>query len=195
MSITDPVLLAPVTRSLPPLQVFQNAAERGPELSADALQGGLAVFGPPPAGKPGVTWIRPSNDATGMFIEALRQSFGPGMGDAIARELALQPAPGQPLMADDVHRAIALGEASRPALAGVDFGTRMQHRATVNAPGFLRAAAAIGLAPDQVDATTRQEIDARMCVRFDQANAAGHSPVSGSTAEKWLQDELLPLTR
>lgn len=198
MSPLHPVLPAHPLRPSPSLEAFQQAAERSAQFPPNADgPANPAQFGPGPGGTPGVTWVQPlaGEDTTGMFIQALGQSFGEEMGHAIARELDLKPAPGHPLSVHDVHRAIEIGETGRPALEGVDFGARMTHSALADGPGFRRAADALGVDPARLDPATRHSIDTRMADRFARAAQAGLAPVPLAQAEEWLQSELIPLTK
>lgn len=138
--------------------------------------------------------MSPLDPATGRFIYALQAAFGVSMAKAIERELALDRVCARPLRAREFRRAVELAEAGRPALAGVDFGTRLRLGAVVNAPGFRQIARDLGLTGSQLTPQARHAVDARMAQRFERARLAGLSPVPEATAEKWLRSDLSLLT-
>jgi hypothetical protein len=189
MSPIDPARRAPSPDIAPPLQAFQEAAQTWPSAGVHDAACAKAQFGPAPLTADGVIWIRDKVETT-----AMEAAFGESMAQAIARELALQPAPERPILASDVHRAVELGETSRHALAGVDFGTRLRLGAVVDGPEFHRIAQDLGVNSSRLTPQVRQAIDARMGDRFEQARLAGQSPVPVAKAEKWLRIDLLPLT-
>lgn len=129
-------------------------------------------------------------DTTAMFVEVLGQAFARGIQQAVVRELQLQPRPGQPLEARLVLQAIAMAEASRQAMQGVDFMTQLQFSAATQTAEFVAACRAAGLEPQAVGAPQRAAIDARMQQRFDEAARQMQIPVAPETARQWLREEL-----
>lgn len=138
--------------------------------------------------------MRPLDPVTGRFLHALQSAYGNSMAKAIAGELALHRVRARPLRGTEFRRAVELGEAGRPALAGVDFGTRLRLSAVVNAPGFRQIVQDLGLTDTQLTPQARHAIDVRMAQRFERARLAGLSPVPEATAEKWLRSDLSLLT-
>ena len=53
--------------------------------------------------------------------------------------------------------------------------------------GFLDACRALDIDPASLSPQRRQEIDAAMQIRFDQAAAQGQSPVTADMAQGWLR--------
>lgn len=132
-------------------------------------------------------------DTTSIFVDALARSFSPGIKDAVVRELGLEPRPGQPLEARVVLQAIAMAEASRQALEGVDFMTRLMVSAVSRSAGFVNACRALGLSADAFSTPQREALDACMQERFAQAAQLGHIPVAPGLAQQWLHAELMAL--
>lgn len=132
-------------------------------------------------------------DTTAIFVHALERAYSPGIRDAVVRELGLAPRPGLPLEARVVLQAMAMAEASRQALEGVDFMTRLMCSAAAQSAGFAEACRTLGLSPEAISAQQRVAIDARMQQRFAQAAHQGQFPVAPELAQQWLQAELLVL--
>ena len=62
-------------------------------------------------------------DSASAFADILGRAYSRDIRDAVARELGLQPSTGQPLERHLILQAIAMAEASRQALLGVDWAT------------------------------------------------------------------------
>jgi len=129
-------------------------------------------------------------DTTAVFVDALGRAFSPGIQDAVVRELALLPRPGQPLESQLVLQAIAMAEASRQAMQGVDFMTQLMFSASANGMEFVGACRAQGLAPETLSAQQRAALDGGMQQRFAQAQQQGQFPVAPELARQWLLAEL-----
>lgn len=132
-------------------------------------------------------------DTTSVFAASLGRAFSAGIQAAVVRELALAPQPGAPLESRLVLQAIAMAEASRQALEGVDFMTRLMFGAATGSGGFQGACRALGLLPEAIDAQQRARVDACMQERFSQAAHQGQMPVAPALAQQWLQAELMAL--
>ncbi len=180
MSPLRPVLPAqPVRHAAPPAQPFSQSAGTSEGSTAQGLAGPAQAL----------------RGTAGMVIQVLQQAFGNTMGEAIARELGLDPASSPPMQAWEVDRALGIGQTARSALQGVDFGSRLVHSARADGPGFRRVSESVGLDPRHIDDSTRREIDARMDAKFNQATAAGQAPVPLTQVREWLQKELIRLTK
>lgn len=140
-----------------------------------------------------VAWVQDDADTTSMFVQALAQGFGTRLSAAVAQELGLEPAPGQPLASRLVQQALDMAQAGRQALAGVDFLTQIEHSAVAGGAAFTRAAEAAGLDPRGLDADTRMLLDRQLQARFDAAAAAGESPVPSRTVSDWVASHLSAL--
>ncbi|AVO50579.1 hypothetical protein C6568_16060 [Melaminivora suipulveris] len=175
----------------PRLEAFQEAAQRGEWLhvSRDGAQWHVKAAGTTPSQR-AVAWIEPDSDTTSAFVAALGQSFSRGIQAAVAHELDLQPAPGRPLSGRTVLQAIDMAQTSRTALQGVDFLTRLQVSAARGSEAFMSACRELGLEPQSVSTQQRQQIDERMLVRFESAQAGNSSPVAEALAREWLAQEL-----
>lgn len=132
-------------------------------------------------------------DTTSLFADSLGRAFSPRIQAAVVRELGLAPRPGQPLESRVVLQAIAMAEASRQALEGVDFMTRLMFSAATRSGGFTGVCEELGLSPETVSAPQRAAIDACMQERFAQAAQQGQMPVDPGLARQWLQAELMAL--
>lgn len=132
-------------------------------------------------------------DATAVFADALGRAFSPGIQAAVVRELGLAPVPGRRLESRVVLQAIAMADASRQALEGVDFMTRLMFSAATQSAGFMGVCQALGVSPETVGAPQRAAIDACMQERFAQAAQQGQMPVAPALAQQWLQAELMAL--
>jgi hypothetical protein len=181
----------------PPLDAFRTGASQGETvrvtvdgeqfkvLGEGRLEGG--------AGARSVSWVQGEVDTTGFFLQALTQSYGGGLSDAIARELGLDPAPGKPLASRSVLQALDMAQTGRGALAGVDFLTQLDLSAGAQGPGFRSMLKELGLEEGRITREQCSELDARMQARFEQAAARGESPVAPGTAREWLRAEIASL--
>ncbi|MFC4297799.1 hypothetical protein ACFO0J_07065 [Castellaniella hirudinis] len=172
----------------PSLDRFE-AATHGAEsiyisVSGQSMQ--VLGTGTTPGGR-SVAWVAPDVDTTRLFTEALAHSYGPGIAQAVARELGLEPSPGKPLSARTVAQALDMAQTSSQALSGVDFVTRLDCSASAQGAGFKAACQTLGLDPSNLDPQRCQDIDQAMQQRFDQAAAQGRSPVAPETAQDWLR--------
>ena len=129
-----------------------------------------------------------------MFVTALRDAYGPGIGAAVARQLSLRPAPGRPLEARDVGRALEAAETSQQAIAGVDYLTLLRHSACADSREFRDAAQELGIDTATLGADLRRKLDDALRRRFEEARAAGAAPLSAETAKALLQNALHLLT-
>lgn len=129
-------------------------------------------------------------DTTAIFVDALGLAFSRGIQQAVVRELGLEPKPGQLLESRLVLQAIAMAEASKQALQGVDFMTQLMFSAAAHSQGFVHACRTLGLSPDRVGLKQRAAIDACMQQRFSQAAQQGEFPVAPERAQQWLDAEL-----
>lgn len=181
--------------ALPPLEAFRQGAEKGEAVQVTidgqdfkvVAQGQMQGAG---SGARSVAWVQGEADSTGMFVQALSQSFGHGLSSAVARELGLDPSPGKPLASRAVMQALDMAAIGQQALAGVDFLTRLEHSANAKGAAFEHVASSIGIDPARLTGDQRAAIDAGMQARFDAASAQGQSPVAHETAAAWLRDEL-----
>lgn len=175
----------------PPLEAFQSAAKEGAwvHVSRDGTQWKVLGSGTTPSQRT-VAWIEPEADSTSAFVGALGQSFSQGIQASVVRELGLSPAPGKPLSSRTVMQAIDMARTSQQSLEGVDFLTQLTLNAVNNASGFQQACQGLGVAPHQLSAAQRDAIDAAMQQRFAIAAEQGQSPVSMTTAQSWLREEI-----
>ncbi len=130
-------------------------------------------------------------DSTGAFADILSRTYSRDIQQAVARELGLQSGNGQPLERHMILQAIAMAEASRKALRGVDFMTQLTFSAAAQAAGFTHACRALKLSPQALSAPQRAAIDACMAQRFIQAARRRQSPVAPWRAQQWLLAELM----
>lgn len=130
-------------------------------------------------------------DSTRAFADILKRTYSRDIQDAVAHELGLQPGSGQPLERDMILRAIAMAEASRKTLCGVDFMTQLMFSAAAQAAGFIHACHALELSPQVLSASQRAAIDACMAKRFIEAARRRESPVAPWRAQQWLLAELI----
>jgi hypothetical protein len=183
----------------PALDAFRQTAQEAPEVRVTLEAGAYKVQAQGQfAGQAGtrqVAWVQGETDTTGMFVQALSQSFGSGLSAAVARELGLEPAPGKPLASRLVTQALDVARAGQQALSGVDFLTLLDHSAVAGGMGFKAAVAALAVDPTALDGPARAGIDARIKDRFEAAAAQGQSPVQPATAALWVQAEVLLLTK
>ena len=158
-------------------------------MSRDGTQWKVLATGTTPSQR-SVAWIEPEADSTSAFVGALGQSFSSGIQASVVRELGLDPAPGKPLSSRTVMQAIDMAQTSRTALQGVDFLTRLQVSAARGSEAFMSACRELELEPQSVSTQQRQQIDERMLVRFESAQAGNSSPVAEALAREWLAQEL-----
>lgn len=191
MTISNHLLPAGAA-AYPSLDSFRESAIKGDALyvSHDGAEWKVLATGTTP-GQRSVAWIEPDADSQSAFVGALGHAFSRGIQAAVVRELALGPAPGQPLASRTVQQAIAMAETSQKAMHGVDFMTQVMCSAVANSSGFAAACQAEGLSPAAINGPQREAIDAAMQQRFDQAVSQGQSPVAPALAQQWLQSELL----
>jgi hypothetical protein len=120
--------------------------------------------------------------------------FSDRLIDAVERALDVPTDPRSPQPPHAAQRTQqALHEAAR-ALAGVDYLTQLELSAVHQGAGFKAVAQGLGLSPSALDPATRDQIDARMGLRFAEAAAHGDAPINRRTAEQWLHHELFILT-
>lgn len=176
---------------LPSLEKFTEAAKAGQDLyvNINGEQRQILGLGSTPAGR-SVAWLAPDVDTTSMFTQALAHTYGPGIASAVARELGLLPNPGKPLSSRRVEAAVDMANTSRHALSGVDFLSRISTSAMGNTSVFQQACRDRNLDPAMITPEQRQRLDQAMQTRFEQAYAAGHSPVPLATASQWLRELL-----
>ncbi|WP_315124632.1 hypothetical protein [Comamonas antarctica] len=141
-------------------------------------------------------WFSGSKDENDMdsncaFADILSRIYSRDIQQAVARELGLQPGNDQPPERHMLLRAIAMAEASRKALRGVDFMTQLMFSAAARSAGFTHACHALGLSPQALSAPQRAAIDACMAQRFIQAARRRESPVAPWRAQQWLLAELM----
>lgn len=137
-----------------------------------------------------VSWVASGADTTGLFIQALGQTYGGRLGQEIASTLGLQPTPGKPLESRLVKQAIDMAATSQGAMDGIDFLTQLAFSAAKGGQAFQRSVAELQLDPRTLDPGKRQWIDEQMADRFNQAQADGQSPISSQTASAWLGEIL-----
>ena len=175
----------------PDLDHFKAATEGADAVYISVSGQSMQVLGTgtTPGGR-SVAWVAPDVDTTRQFTEALEHRFGIGISQTIVRELGLHPSPGTPLSSRTVERAIDMAQTSTLALEGVDFITQLDCSATTRGAGFQFACRTLDLDPAGFTAQQRQDIDAAMLARFQQAAAQGQSPVAPDTAQAWLRELL-----
>jgi len=137
-----------------------------------------------------VAWVEDDADTTGMFVQALSQGFGARVSAAVAKELGLAPASGKALSSRLVHQALEMAQTGQQALAGIDFITRLEHSAVAGGAAFQRAAAVLGIDPNNMGTDDRAMLDRQLNDRFEAALARGETPVSGETAAGWITGHL-----
>jgi len=160
---------------------------RGP--ASPAFPGAVTPFTPPSrVAEPDAPWDLPPPHGTSDPPPAngrhtARPPFSDRLIDAVERALDLPTDPRSPQAPDAAQRTQqALHEAAR-ALAGVDYFTQLELSAVHQGAGFKAVAQALGLSPNALDPATRDQIDARMGLRFDEAAANGDAPIDRRTAE------------
>lgn len=184
----------------PGLEAFERSARQADAVRVVLDGDSFQVLGqgqlPTAQGMRSVAWVQSDQaDTTRMFVDALAQTYGGGISQAVARELGLDPAPGKPLASRLVHQAIDAANTGRQALSGVDFLTQIDHSATAQGGAFRAKLQALGLDTTPLDTATRQAIDQQMREQFEHAARQGQVPVSAATAGQWLEAALLPLTK
>ncbi len=189
MNINPSASLA--SQGSPSLSHFEAAAHDSEAVYISVSGQSMQVLGTgtTPGGR-NVAWVAPDIDTTRLFTEALSHSYGKGITQTIVRELGLEPSPGKPLSSRAVAQALDMAQTSSQALSGVDFATGLDHSASVRGAGFLTACRALSIDPASLSTQRRQEIDAAMQLRFEQASAQGQSPVTAGTAQAWLRELL-----
>ncbi|HLU14385.1 MAG TPA: hypothetical protein VKZ71_00980 [Burkholderiaceae bacterium] len=177
----------PGLHPIPTLHAFKEAAADNGEVYFDGQRLVVMAAGETPQGRK-VEWVAPSGDAASALTQALENAVGPGLANAIARELNLAPAPGKPLSARTIERAAAMAETGLQALEGVDFLTQLRLSARNATPDFARVCLKAGVGGHQLNADMRQRIDDMLGQRFQLAAQGGHVPVPADKAEQWLAD-------
>jgi len=183
---------APVSLpAAPSIDDFAAAMAKGDAVYISVSGQSLQVLGTgvTPSGR-SVAWVAPDVDTTSLFKDALARTYGQGIAIAVARELGLEPSPGKPLSSRVVSLALDMAQTSSQAMSGVDFATRLEFSARAAGQGFASTCRAEGIDPGKIDAAERQRIDDAMQRRFDQAAAAGQTPVAAETARAWLREIL-----
>jgi hypothetical protein len=137
-----------------------------------------------------VLHVQSDVDTTGLFMQAMSDSFGTSLSKTIVDELGLTPSPGKPIGSRNVMLALDMAETSMATLEAVDFMTMLDCSATGGGPNFRSALQQLGLASASVSQTEKVAIDQHMRLRFAQAVAGGESPVAHATAMSWLKTEL-----
>lgn len=121
-----------------------------------------------------VGWVRtgegPPPDALRMFLEQLQASFGSGISASVARELGLEPAPGKPLDARQVTRAIDMASTAQAAYSGINFLSRMAFSAQAPGPQFEALCESAGTRAGDLTAAQREAIDAAFGRAFAAAS-------------------------
>lgn len=169
------------------LQAFHEAAAHQTDVYLDGERLVLLGSGKTPQGRQ-IDWVAPAGDTSGALIRALNDAVGAGLGSAIARELSLTSAPGKPLSARTIERAVNMANEGMHMLEGVDFMTQLRLSAQNGTPDFIRLCTQAGIDPQQLDATTRKDIDDMLAQRFQAAAQTGHVPVSDPESERWLTE-------
>lgn len=167
---------------------------RGPV--SPAFPGAVTPVTPPRAAEPDAPWDLPPPSGASDPPPANGRSMGgvPYAGRLIDAAERTLDRPGRAQAPDSAQRTQqALQEAAR-ALAGVDYLTQLELSAVYRGPGFKAVAQGLGLSPHALDPSTRDQIDARMGLRFAEAAANGGSPVDRQVASQWLHYELFILT-
>lgn len=177
------------------LEAFEQAAHKhdAVRITLDGAHWQVQGVGTMPQSRREVAWVSPDaaqSDTTSAFVQALGQSFSAGISAAVARQLDLQPAPGQALASRTVKLALDMAQTSRQALTGVDFLTRLQFSAAADGPEFRRVCESLALDAGALTAAERERIDAQLDERFAQAQASGASAVESDMAEQWLRQAL-----
>jgi len=174
-----------------PLEAFTRAAEQGGDIYLEVAGDRLRVLasGSTPDGR-SVAWVDSGADATAAFMQALASTYGNPVSRAVEREMGLAPSPGKPLSARAVAQAVEMAQTTHQALQGVDFVTALAVSARSDGVAFRETCAQLGLDPGSLGAERRQAIDRAMHARFEEAAAAGRSPVGMDTARAWLADLL-----
>jgi len=174
-----------------PLDAFTRAAERGGDIYLDAAGDELRVL--PAEAAPDARRAvpaTPGGDASSAFMQALARAYGAPVARAVESQVGLAPAPGKPLPASVVEQAIAMAQAGRQALLGVDFVTALALSARSEGAAFCAACRELGIDPKDLDEARRRDIDQAMRERFQEAAADGRSPVDPAAARGWLDDVL-----
>lgn len=171
-----------------PLDAFRQGAAQAEQVVVQLDGQNFTVLGQgQTASGRSVAWVQGDTDTTRMFLDAMTQSFGGTVSQAIARELGLEPAPGKPLASRLIEQALDMAQTSQQALGGVDFLTLMDHSAQVGSAAFRGACAELGLAPQGVTGPQRHQIDQLVRQQADAAASQGQSPLSPSQVQAWLQ--------
>lgn len=180
---------ASILPSAPALEAYSDAAQKTQAIYINVANTQYQVLGvgETPKGR-SVGWIAPDTDTTFMFTQALSQTFGGGIANAVSNQLGLSSAPGKPLSSRTVLSAINMADNAKNAMLGVDFLSRLSSSSTSNTPAFRQACKDCNIDPASIDMTMRQHIDATMQAKFDTAFLNGTSPVPLEQAGEWLRD-------
>jgi len=189
----------PSAYEAPRLDAFRASAHGADTLHVHLAGGGFHVLGQSAYASGGterrVSWVDdPATDTSGLFLQALADTYGSGISTRIARELGLRPAAGQPLSARTVENALQAAETGQQALAGVDFLTMLEHSTRHGSPVVKQVIQELGIDPARLETRVQQRIDEAMRQRFAEAAAAGQTPVPPELARNWMKLELSVLT-
>lgn len=174
-----------------PLDAFRQGAAQAEQVVVQLDGQNFTVLGQgQTASGRSVAWVQGDTDTTRMFLDAISQSFGGAVSQAIARELGLEPAPGKPLASRLIEQALDMAQTSQRALGGVDFLTLMDHSAQVGSASFRASCAELGIPPQQVGPEQRHQIDQWVRQQADAAVSQGQSPLSPPQVQGWLQEAI-----
>lgn len=174
-----------------PLDAFRQGAAQAEQVVVQLDGQNFTVLGQgQTASGRSVAWVQGDTDTTRMFLDAMSQSFGGAVSQAIARELGLEPAPGKPLASRLIEQALDMAQTSQRALGGVDFLTLMDHSAQVGSASFRASCAELGIPPQQVGPEQRHQIDQWVRQQADAAVSQGQSPLSPPQVQGWLQEAI-----
>ncbi len=174
MFVTKVEMASDPEHPLPSLEAFEQAAQGGGHIAAVRQAGKVEVVA---VGRTAddrkVTWVPTDDpaavgDAVRLFMGRLRESFGPSIGESVARTVGLRPGDG-PLEAASVLRAIEMASASIGAFRGVNFVSRHALGAAAGTPEFRAAARQAGIDVARLTNEQRLGADALFRRRFDFA--------------------------
>jgi len=138
-----------------------------------------------------VGWVRTDGaeppDTVRVFLEQLQASFGGGITTSVARELGLDPAPGKPLEARTIARAIDMANTAQTAYSGVNFLSRMAFSAQAPGPQFEAVSESLGVKADSLTAEQRGAIDAAFGRAFEAAASGDTAAVDFERAAELMR--------
>jgi hypothetical protein len=129
----------------------------------------------------------PEAPSAALLLADLQRRYGPHIAETVRRARDLDVADPRPLSAPQIEAAQSVVETSQSVVSGFNVVPMMRLSANVFSSEFKSCAKAVGVDPDTLSKSSKDQIDALFAIEVAVAGAANTQWVDHDTAELLMQ--------